>query len=370
MKRLNKAKSIVNLTLATLLLAGCTFKEEVQKSSERSDSDSSYISNKPSKETSRESDIDSSSSIDEQPISESAKYIDYVLSDDGTYYSAYVKDENKDKMEGNVTIPSEHSGKPVKCILPGGFSNCTKILSINVPDSVTKISCGSFYRCFGIREIYIGSNVKDVDFFPCDQDADGFTYERHGAFAGCHSLERIIVSPKNKTFFSYEGALYQRFERSSDIKLPMASSYGYDDDVLNKGGVTLITIPFQKKNLTIPENVTFIHRSVFYGASLLENIEVSPDNQDYSAHDGFLLSKSGQTLYYYYKDNKSCVIPDSVKFIEYAAFAYSSIESVSMSDNVLSVKEGAFLFCKSLCSVKLSDSLDRISESVFMAVLH
>ena len=49
---------------------------------------------------------------------------------------------------GNVSIPSTIQGLPVVSIGDYAFANCSKITSVIIPNSVTTIENGAFYRMF------------------------------------------------------------------------------------------------------------------------------------------------------------------------------------------------------------------------------
>lgn len=397
MKRRGKSKNVLNLVLATLLLSGCTFKEETKNSNEGSDFDPSYVSNESSTETGKEPNVDSLSSTGEQPVSESVKYIDYALSDDETCYSVYVKEENKDKIKGNIVIPSSHLGKPITSIMFFAFSNCYSLTSVVIPDSVTTILPTAFMNCSSLKTISIGSNVSEcfanfglpIEVTPfmfsliaktyCKNEfenfLDGYINLNFGkkrtfssSFYGCISLEKMEVSPKNPKFHSHDGSLFQKFSSADDSAFLYNSDafYGLGKDELSEGDCALIYCPSGKKTIHLPKETTIIYRYAFIESFSIEEIKVSSYNPCFTSKDGFLFSKNEQNLYYYcYSAGKNCVIPNTVKFVEPCALKYLPIESLVIPDSVVSLGFDSFSECTSLIEVTIGKSLNSIGSGSF-----
>ena len=100
--------------------------------------------------------------------------------------------------------------------------------------------------------------------------------------------------------------------------------------------------------LTIPEIVTSISSSAFEGCSLLTNITVDENNGNYKSIDGNLYTKDGKVLVKYAsgKTDASFTIPNSVTKIGNSAFyGCSSLTSVTIPDSVTSIGDYAFSGC-------------------------
>ena len=69
------------------------------------------------------------------PDKDIAKGINYYLLKDGTYGIGNIRSELTDE---EVVIPSTYKDKPITAIVDYGFKD-TKITSVTIPDSVTKI---------------------------------------------------------------------------------------------------------------------------------------------------------------------------------------------------------------------------------------
>lgn len=128
--------------------------------------------------------------------------------------------------EGEITIPAEINGLPVKYIFDEAFKDCKGLTSVNVPDSIEAIGY-AFWYCTSLTSI----NIPDSVVFLGD------------AFFGCSSLTSINI-PKNITRI-------------------VAGTFN---------GCSSLT------SVDIPDNVTFIGMYTFYGCNSLEKVTVfNPD---------------------------------------------------------------------------------------------
>ena len=128
----------------------------------------------------------------------------YILLNDGTGYSVFAANKAISGNDGNVVLPSEHKGLPVKGIgtapgiadftvdeeytslTPPSFQDCVNITSVNIPDSYEFIGDYAFEGCAFLTNAEIPQNIK---------------YVGTAAFANCTSLETIyldIVSLKTE----------------------------------------------------------------------------------------------------------------------------------------------------------------------------
>jgi len=106
----------------------------------------------------------------------------FRLSEDGTYY--IVGDNDSEEIlyhiSGDIVIPSEFNGLPVKEIGYRAFDN-SAITSVVIPNSVTSIGYGAFYGCSALTSIVIPNSVTTIG---------------SDAFSGCSSLTNVIIKGK------------------------------------------------------------------------------------------------------------------------------------------------------------------------------
>ena len=139
--------------------------------------------------------------------------------------------------------------------------------------------------------------------------------------------------------------------------------------------------------IVVPDFVTSINESAFYGCSRLENITVpfvglGKNASGYKSHFGYIfgysISSSSSSSYHYYDDVEqyyyTYYIPTSLKTViitggtsigKGAFYNCRSLTSVTILDSVTSIGERAFYNCDSLTSVTIPDSVTSIGSSAF-----
>ena len=150
---------------------------------------------------------------------------------------------------------------------------------------------------------------------------------------------------------------FRGFEDLVNISLP--DSLTLIDWVAFSGCTSLSSI-------TIPKNVSEIGGSVFSGASNLNEIIVDPENAHYTTVDNSLYDKSLQTLVRCRADATDFIVPNTVKTLEWGAFAgCSNLTSVNIPDSVTSIGESAFSECTGLISISIPDGVQKIKQNTF-----
>ncbi|MDD6483565.1 MAG: leucine-rich repeat domain-containing protein [Clostridiales bacterium] len=120
-------------------------------------------------------------------------------------------------------------------------------------------------------------------------------------------------------------------------------------------------------SITIPDGVTSIGEAAFRNCYSLTSITVSKNNMNYSSINGNLFDKNKTTLIQYAigKQDKQYTIPNSVTSIGNSAFYGCSLTNVTIPDSVTSIGNGAFIDCHSLTSVTIPDSVTSIGNWAF-----
>lgn len=120
------------------------------------------------------------------------------------------------------------------------------------------------------------------------------------------------------------------------------------------------------KKVSISDTVKKLDLNTFSGCTALEAFAVEDGNEAYASADGVLFN-AGKTLLISCPVGKTgaYTVPETVTEIEKSAFTASGVESVSMSDAVNAVGEGAFSNCSKLKSVVLPKGLKELKKSLF-----
>ncbi|MEE1016373.1 MAG: leucine-rich repeat protein [Ruminococcus sp.] len=190
----------------------------------------------------------------------------YEILDDGTVEVTEYLDSFND-----IIIPSKYKGVPVTSIKNWLFANNTKIQSVTIPDSVTKIGKGAFYNCVELKTVTMGNNVTEIGA---------------NAFEKCLYLENINLSDNLQTIG--DEAFYD-CRRLKKLDIPATVTSIGEEAFTNCRSLTSLTIPkgvdkigdesslgygmFENcQNLTevtIPKTVSYIQSNAFDGCKNL-----------------------------------------------------------------------------------------------------
>ncbi len=214
---------------------------------------------------------------------------------------------NKDKTE-LIRYPKRKRDKEYKILdsvtIIGNyaFEGCLLIENVTIPDSVTEIGRGAF-----TRSCIISANIpKSV------------IYIGWNAFEQCTSLTDINVDNNNTAYSSLNGVFFNK-DKTELICCPAGKT---DKEYSVPDGVTKIgDHAFEYcflTSVTLPDSVTTIDISAFYGCMKLEKINI-PDS----------VTSIGTYAFYGCENLKSIEIPKSVKTISNHAFGYISDSSIS-----------------------------------------
>ena len=157
---------------------------------------------------------------------------------------------------------------------------------------------------------------------------------------------------------------------------PALTSIVIGEDVTYIGELAFCLSPVE--SVFIPRAVEEIGENAFACLTMseddeitptIQSITVDPDNADFSAQDGVLYDKDGETLIQYPIGNPqtSFTIPDGVKTIGSGSFVLSLfLTSVTFPDTVTEIESAAFEQCFTLESVTFGSGLDIIREDAFL----
>ncbi len=171
------------------------------------------------------------------------------------------------------------------------FSQCYKLRSLAIPETVTTIGTSAFFYCTRLESISWPTNLTTI---------------KNQAFMGCTQLQSVILSEGLTTIEQYT------FRDCSSLT-----------------------------SIVIPDSVTTIGYGAFMGCSMLRSVTLSEcltSIEKYAFRDCSRLT--------------SVVVPDNVAILEYGAFyCCTNLKSLSLSKNLTTIGEYAFGYCTNLSSV-------------------
>ena len=317
----------------------------------------------------------------------------YDFEVDGIYYNitsetdltVEVTYRNTNSYKGMVVIPEgvTYNGKTYSVTSIGGsaFYNCSGLTNITIPNSVTSIGESAFYGCSGLTSVTIGNSVTSIG---------------GSAFYGCSGLTSIIVDENNTTYDSRDNC-NAIIETGSNELVVGCKSTVIPNSVTSIGGsafygcsgLTSITIPNSVTSIegsafsgcsgltsiTIPNSVTSIGGPAFSGCSGIKELIIEdggtpinlssincPLEYVYIGRDCSSQNKlfaEGNTL-------KTAVIGPKVTCIGNNLFSgCSGLTSVTIGDSVTSIGNYAFKGCSGLTSIAIPNSVTSIGDWAF-----
>ena len=200
-----------------------------------------------------------------------------------------------------------------------GNSGNQRLISINLPNSITSIANRAFYQCIALTSLTIPSSVSSIGAL---------------AFFDCININQFIVPETNLNFKVEEGVLF------------------------NKNQTVLIQCPIKKSGqYTIPTSVITVENSAFYNCDLLTNI-IIPNS----------VSTIGNASFAYCKGIKNISLPNSILTIDNQAFSNcTSLDSISIGNSINTIGNESFSFCSVLNSIFLPNSISKIGERAFFS---
>ncbi|MCL2487706.1 MAG: leucine-rich repeat protein [Oscillospiraceae bacterium] len=257
----------------------------------------------------------------------------------------------------------------VTVIREGAFWRCENLTGIVLPDRLETIGYDAFRMCRNLENITVPDGVIDFGQSAFDS-TKWYADQPDGLVVLGKVLYRYKGSMPDNTVLtlpdgiigiaSYAFAAYTAWGNYRLAGIALPDSIKYIGDCAFAGCYKL-------KNITIPKNVMYIGQEVFRGNECLSAIHVNAENKSYTGIDGVLFNKGKTALIHYpaAKTGKSYSIPDGVTDIMDNAFANCWLESVTIPDSVQEIHAYAFSQSKTLKNIIVPESVKKIGEGAF-----
>jgi hypothetical protein len=209
----------------------------------------------------------------------------FTLTTDKKGYQLKSASKCKDEQ---VVIPSTYTGTdgktlPVTTISAGAFKGNKTVVSVYIPDSVTKITGsgtnGAFAGLKSLTKVVCGSGLAEIGnraFENCSELKtvilrNGLKKIGSYAFAGCESIETLIIPD---TVTSIGEACFQRCARITSVTL--GSGLQTQDTMDSKGNLVM------KEDGTTPKkNVDEIGKFAFYFCKNISTIKYNGTKEEF-----------------------------------------------------------------------------------------
>ena len=300
--------------------------------------------------------------------------------------STFIKESALINCSGLIEI---HIPNSVSSIGANAFYGCTNLKNIIIPNKVTSIEERTFYECKELVSVVIPNSVKSIGteaFNGCSALKsivlpEGMTLIKKWTFADCSSLVDVTIPGTMTTleFHAFKNctslrsvtipnsvntadAPFYGCSSLSDIKVP---DHLYETSIFSGTGITDITVSegttavgsfadcTKLTSITFPEGVKAL--TDFSGCSSLRAIDI-PDG----------VSVIGSALFRGCANLTKVTIPNSVVSLEWFAFSdCNSLTRITIPNHIATISSGAFSGCSLLTNVTLGSGVASIEDMAF-----
>ena len=252
-----------------------------------------------------------------------------------------VNPSNEDAFSANIESNIYENGrgiitfdKDITEIGDAAFQNCSKLLSVTIPNGVTHIGASAFNLCVSLSKINISDSVTDIGagaFNDCSgliemEIPEGLKGIEHITFSGCSNLKNIIIP---------EGVTYIATGAFADCR--------------------------SLTSISLPDSVTEIASDAFYGCSSLVAFYgklASSDNR--------CVIISGVLNNFAPAELTSYNISTAVTEIGNSVFSdCNKLTEIIIPESVTKIGNNAFRYCASLTSITIPESVAVIGNQAF-----
>ena len=266
----------------------------------------------------------------------------------------------------DVTIPDTIGGKPVVAIGTDAFMDQYSLKSVTIPDCVTRIEFGAFFRCGALESVNLGRGIREIDasvFHNCDRLI--YNEYENGSYLGSPEnpyLALARMSPMVETAVFHPdtrvicGEAFEDCGKLKDLIIP--------EGILSIGGFALPSL----NTVSFPATMEHIDGLALHYCRTPSEITVAEGNTAYKSVDGNLFSYDGTRLIKYAggKEDQTYTVPDGTVIIEGNAFESAKhLTEVILPDSVEEIEGQAFLYCEGLKTLSLGNGLKIIGGAAF-----
>jgi hypothetical protein len=323
----------------------------------------------------------------------------------------------------SVVVPGEIEGSPVTAVSGWTFTRNDTLLSVELPNTVSRIGVEAFSYCRNLEAVALGSGVTQMGsyaFYGCSSLVSlelpegltqigpnafggclnllhmalpqGLTRLEDGVFYGCSRLESVDLPP-GLTFIGKEA--FSRCYNLAAIQIGSAvesvdsSAFAYctsltgfevaldnpyysslDGTLCNKNETLLLICPAGKKGIfTLPKTIVNFLENAFQGCIFMTDFAVNENHPVYSSRDGILYNKAGDTLMVFPAGRTGqCVIPEGTTTLKARSFSDSSLLGLILPASLTHIENRAFWYCSSLMGIGFEGNAPETGADIFYNV--
>lgn len=246
------------------------------------------------------------------------------------YYSVSV-DGNASALRGELVIPSQYEGLPVKEIEATAFSNAM-YTKITIPASIETVGTAAFSYNYALEEVVFeeGSALEEIAW---------------GMFGYCGKLQKINIPDSVKIIdgFAFYNCAFKTIEFPKELE---------------RINVKAFEGCFSLTELTFPQTLQKIGNFAFFGCESLTSL-VLPDSLIETQEP--TLDENGNEV----KDENGNTVTEFVPAIGVAAFhTCTSLKSIKVGAGVTVLESGVFGYCTALEEIYLPAGLKTIYGAI------
>ena len=241
-----------------------------------------------------------------------AATIDYKTTEEGIKYKideekqiAIIVGVDNTICSENIIIPERIEGYPVTQMGNYAFQDNSKIVSIQMPNTITEMGYSLFKNCIKLENVTLSKYINSISF---------------STFEGCTSLKNIEI-PSKVSFIG--SSVFKNCTSLESIKLPSEITVIYKEEFL--GCVNL-------KNVTLPKKLYSI--------------------QEYAFKDCINLSE--------------IIIPESLQIIGIHAFSgCEKLTEICLPNGLTDIGRWAFYGCTGISEILIPEKVSKIGMEAF-----
>lgn len=260
--------------------------------------------------------------------------------------------------DGDDKILVSYKGSETALILPNGITEINDsafsdldIVSIKIPEGVTKIGARAFWRCTSLTSVAIPDSVISIGAgaFDICWNLTSVTFGENSqlkeigndAFSWCYRLSQITI-PDNVTTIGRSA-----FEWCFGlVNITLGSDVTNIEDGAFSTCYNLVEV-YNKSDLSISVGSKDNGCIGFYAKAVYTSEYTSKLSKD---NNGYLIytDNDNKILIGYVGDEEALVVPEGITAINKYAFYANNISSISIPQSLIEIGESAFIACGEL----------------------